>query len=236
MLIKIGSKDATSVKAIKARLNALGFTNPKLDENNPTFGIGMEAAVKAFQKSKNLIQDGEVGDLTWERLFVNTAQKQQDAPISQTLSGKSLQIAQTQLYVREKTNNNDGVDVEKYLGDVGLGKGYSWCAAFVYWCFDEAAHELDIANPLIRTAGVLNHWNLTKGQKVANPKAGDIFIMDFGKGQGHTGIVKEIKGDRMYTIEGNTAADPKYKGEDREGNGVFERNRSISSAKGFIRY
>jgi len=39
---------------------------------------------------------------------------------------------QKQLYVREATGNNDGVEVERYLKSVGLIKGYSWCAAYTY--------------------------------------------------------------------------------------------------------
>lgn len=231
-LIKKGSTNIVAVKAIKVRLNQL--IGSALDVNNGNFGDSTEAVVKQFQKKNQLVQDGVVGELTWERLF--TISKEQ--PItSNLLRIRAVEIADTQLFVREKTGKNDGKEVEEYLRGVGLGKGYAWCAAFVYWCFQKASEELKVPNPLIKTAGVLDHWNRTKGKKITNnPQEGDIFIMDFGKGAGHTGIVSEVKNGKIYTIEGNTSADPTYAGEDREGNGVFERQRSLSSIKGYIRY
>ena len=53
------------------------------------------------------------------------------------LREKVISTAESQLYVREKTGNNDGKEVERYLRNVGLGKGYAWCAAFVAWCHDQ---------------------------------------------------------------------------------------------------
>ena len=66
-----------------------------------------------------------------------------------------MAIAITQLHVREKTDNNDGPDVAKYLNSIGLGEGYSWCQASVYWCFKQAAFELGVPNPVVKTGGVL---------------------------------------------------------------------------------
>lgn len=231
-LIKKGSTNAVAVKAIKLRLNEVLGT--KLDVLNGHFGDVTEEAVKEFQRRNQLSADGVVGELTWERLFTVS---QIVKPSSTILRIRALEIADTQLFVREKTGRNDGKEVEEYLASVGLGKGYAWCAAFVFWCFEKASKDLKRANPVTKTAGVLNHWAKTKGEKLtANPQEGDIFIMDFGKGAGHTGLVSNVKGNRIYTVEGNTSADPTYTAEDREGNGVFERNRPMSSIKGYIRY
>lgn len=231
-IIKKGTDNLVAVKAIKLRLNELmGST---LDVTNGNFGDSTEAVIKAFQKKNQLVQDGIIGELTWERLFTIS---EPIKPHSTILRIRAIEIADTQLFVREKTNNNDGKEVEEYLKLVGLGKGYSWCAAFVYWSFQKAADELKLKNPLPKTAGVLNHWEITKGQKlIQNPEEGDIFIMDFGGGHGHTGLVTEAKNGRIYTVEGNTSADPTYAGEDRNGNGVFERNRPMTTIKGYIRY
>ena len=50
-----------------------------------------------------------------------------------TLNQLSLKIAQSQNGVQEvPRNSNAGAAVESYLKSVGLGKGYSWCMAFVY--------------------------------------------------------------------------------------------------------
>src|SRR5690606_12876856 len=47
-------------------------------------------------------------------------------------------IASKEIGVREATGNNDGKRVEGYLAYTHLGKGYSWCAAFVCWCYGQA--------------------------------------------------------------------------------------------------
>lgn len=233
-LIQNGSKNMIQVRAIKARLNELiGST---LDINNYNFGSSTEAVVKQFQKANHLIQDGKVGALTWDRLFNDYEENQ---PQSKDLIKRVLEIADTQLYVREKTGKNDGPDVEKYLASVGLPKSFAWCQSYMYWLFKTASSQLGVSNPMPKTAGVLDC--LAKSKKAGfsitmEPKIGDQFIMDFGKGMGHTGLVTEVKGAYFESNEGNTSADPSYAGEDREGNGVFERMRKINSVKCFIRY
>ncbi|WP_212005741.1 CHAP domain-containing protein [Chitinophaga sp. HK235] len=142
---------------------------------------------------------------------------------------EAMQIALSQEGVREATGKNDGPAVEKYLKSVGLPAGYSWCMAFVYWCVQQAAIAQKVANPLKCTGGVLYQWNERPGLRVQTPAAGDIFIMDYGKGAGHTGFVVAVRGDVIDTIEGNTNS-----GGSREGDGVYRRTRKIASMKGFL--
>lgn len=147
------------------------------------------------------------------------------------LAKKTILSAVSQIGVQEiPKGSNAGVDVEKYLKSVGLGKGYSWCMAFVYWCTQEASNKLKQPNPLIKTGGVLAQYNNAKNTKVTIPKSGDVFIMDFGKGTGHTGIVEYVLNDTIHTIEGNTNDEGS-----REGYEVCRRVRKIASCKGFIR-
>lgn len=233
-IIRKGSTDSVAVKAIKVRLNDLLGLN--LDVQNSNFGLETEAGVRVFQKQNNLLPDGVVGELTWERLF--TIAKPEKV-VSTLLRFRALEIAKTQLFVREKTGKNDGAEVESYLKSVGLGKGYAWCMAFVYWGGSKAAEGLKVVNLIPKTAGVMDCYRKAKakGYVVTEPKKGDQFIMDFGNGTGHTGWVDEVKNNKnIFTVEGNTSADPTYAALDREGNGVFERNRPISTIKGFIRY
>lgn len=232
-IIEKGSTDQVSVKAIKVRLNTL--IGSSLDVTNGNFGESTEAVVKQFQKRNQLISDGRVGELTWERLFTIVKPL---AVQSTLLRIRAMEIMDSQLFVRELTGKNDGVEVEKYLKSVGLGKGYAWCMAFVYWGFQTGSKELGVINPVPKTAGVLDCYAKAKGMHLVtgDPEEGDQFIMDFGKGAGHTGVVTEVKNGRIYTVEGNTSADPSYSGEDREGNGVFERARQISTIKAFLRY
>ncbi|UWY28808.1 CHAP domain-containing protein [Flavobacterium sp. TR2] len=151
-----------------------------------------------------------------------------------TLRNKALEIAQSQIGVQEiPKNSNAGPAVEKYLKSVGLGKGYAWCMAFVYWSVKSASTELNVENPLAKTAGVLDMYSKMAKYRVATPQPGDFFIMDFGKGAGHTGFVEKLlPNGKLQTIEGNTNNIGS-----REGYEVARRyDRKISQMKGFIRF
>ena len=144
--------------------------------------------------------------------------------------------------------SNRGPRVDAYLRAVGLNPGagsFAWCAAFVYFCFDESSRGHGRKNPLVKTAGVLDHWNraaqrgarrIKAADALAQPdlvRPGQIFVMDFGGGAGRTGMVRGIRDGKLLTIEGNT-----NDGGSREGIGVFERTgRTIGSVnKGFLDY
>ena len=157
-----------------------------------------------------------------------------------TLQQKALETAITQIGVVEAPGHtNRGKDVEKYLASVGLGPGLPWCMAFVYWCYNQASIESGVASFLIRTGGVMHQWNEQQPTKkinvsaaIKNPaiiKPGAVFIMDFGKGTGHTGLVEKIVGDLVHTIEGNTNDEGS-----REGYEGCRRTRKLSAIKGFI--
>lgn len=148
------------------------------------------------------------------------------------LKDKVLEIAKAELGKCEiPKGSNWGPDVQKYLSSVGIGFPASWCMAFVYWCTGGAADTLRLQNPLYRTGGVMNQWyHLNPTMRHHDPLAGDIFIMEFAHGLGHTGFVESVQGDSVHTIEGNTNEDGS-----REGYEVARRVRKISSIKGFIR-
>jgi hypothetical protein len=124
--------------------------------------------------------------------------------------------------------------------------GSPWCAAFVYWCFAKAALEICTINPLPRTAHCLTHWTQSQGHRIPAGiatarlycvdqnliKPGSIFIINHGKGKGHTGIVANVFDNCILTIEGNT-----NQNHSREGIGVFQLTRKIDEINmGFINY
>ncbi|MBL7887243.1 MAG: CHAP domain-containing protein [Flavobacterium sp.] len=242
--IKKGETDKTIIKAVQTQLNKKGYG--PLDVSVGVFGPKTVSAVKLFQtqntdQNGNLLSpDGVIGAITWAVLFgENTVP--QNTTVKKKLHERAIEIASSQIGVREKGSANCGPEVEKYLASIGLGKGYSWCMAFVFWCFNEAAKELGQPNPLVKTGGVLKGWNESKGTKILakntkqDPslvKPGQIFIMDHGSGFGHTGIVKEVNGGFITTIEGNTNDN-----HSREGVGVFQLIRKVKDInKGFIQY
>lgn len=128
------------------------------------------------------------------------------------LAQQALIQAQTQVGQKENPiGSNWGHPVQDYLALVGINFPASWCMAFVYWCYTHAASVLSTTNPMWRTGGVLaqlhnRESNVVKIETIADILPGDIFIMDFGSGLGHTGIVESVNMETgiLNTIEGNT--------------------------------
>lgn len=147
-----------------------------------------------------------------------------------TLKESALEIAKTQVGEQEKPlGSNWGEPVKTYLHSVGIDFPASWCMAFIYWCFKVASDT----NPLIKTGGVLRQWNESdrKYRVIGLPEPGDVFIMDFGKGLGHTGFVEKVEGNFIHTIEGNSNDTGS-----REGIEVTRKIRGRSKIKGYLRY
>lgn len=146
---------------------------------------------------------------------------------------RALEIALTQEGVSEEPKgSNWGAKVKEYLAAAGLKASAPWCMSFVVWCFEQSAKEKGIKSPLAKTGGVLNQWNLKKeklGIK-ANPQPGDIFIMRFAHGTGHTGIVISSDANFITSIEGNTNDDGS-----REGYEVAIRKRLKTSIMAYLR-
>lgn len=136
-----------------------------------------------------------------------------------------VKMAGSQLGVTEATGHNDGPAVEKYLASVGLGKGYAWCMAFVYWCAKEVSKALDMVNPLLQTGGVAVEWKSNRGVRSTLPSIGAQFFIIHADGTGHTGICTSAvlnANKEFHTIEGNTNAAGQ-----REGLYVMRRTRKI---------
>lgn len=161
-----------------------------------------------------------------------------------SLAGLALQIAQGQLGQSEQPKgSNSGPMIDAYLKAVGLHPGYAWCQAFMYWCYEQAALQLKQHNPVVKTAGAIDCWNRTAVQfKITKEEAqchtailkpGDQFILSFGNGTGHTGIIEKIDGNTLHTIEGNSNNNGS-----REGYEVVRHTRTLQDKLllGFIKY
>lgn len=150
-----------------------------------------------------------------------------------SLSEDLLRLAEAELHQEEvPRGSNWGGKIITYLKSVGIVFPASWCMAYVYWCTKqlEALHP-GYSTPLLKTGGVLNQWNKRQNLAVKKPQAGDIFIMDFGHGLGHTGFIVEVLADGTFkTIEGNTNNDGS-----REGYEVEYKIRKPSQIKGYLR-
>lgn len=207
----------------------------ELDYNVTAAGIfdtATQKAVKHFQSSHldkhnhPLVADGKVGELTWWALQ-NPRKKISggdihygtfpDAAFGGSPVGRSaLQFAVDELNAGagEAGGNNRGPWVKKYLQPAGLGEGFSWCAAFVSWCYLQASGGSMPAMPFQYSAGARNifrqfkdkGWDLDEN---TGPEPGDIVCwwrISLPSGFGHIGIVHHCKDGFIYTIEGNKAA------------------------------
>lgn len=247
-LIAPGEKDKSVVKAVQTRLNVRGCGPVVVDGD---FGTKTRNAVRLFQvrfpdnQGRALIADGVVGSLTWAALF--GSKQVSKPPAAASLPARALKVAITQIGVMESPpGSNRGPVVDEYLRSTGLDPAdgsFAWCAAFLYWCFGQACRGNE-ANPLIRTAGVLKHWNravrkgirkVTAAEALDNPalvRPGFIFVIDSGGGFGHMGLVESVQDGIMATLEGNT-----NDAGGREGVGVFRRERRPDEInKGYLDY
>ena len=111
--------------------------------------------------------------------------------------------------------------------------GQPWCMMFVQWVFHESgAEELLPARTascgaLMRSAKAAGCWVTEKY------RPGDLVVFDFsGKNTrtDHVGIVLEVRGNSLYTIEGNTAD-----GNDSNGGQVLTRLRPLNVVRGAVR-
>lgn len=143
----------------------------------------------------------------------------------------TAQLASLLLFIREKTNRNDGPWVEAILRITGNERGSPWCAAFVTFV-------LTIVNggtsPLPTTAScqTLLDCGRKNGWLTTEPDQGDVFLVLNAEGHAHhTGFVASQPRDgHVDTVEGNTNDDGS-----REGYGVFARQRSLSPSLVFVR-
>jgi hypothetical protein len=245
-------KNTAAVKLIQTQLRQQGFKRIAIDG---IFGKFTYTALRAFQANhcdgngNPLPVDGIVRHETWQALI---AEHPTINPVPSPLQQQALRYAKQELCVLESPlGSNKGKEIEMYQKSVLIPPGSPWCAAFVYWCYAKAALEICTINPLPRTAHCLTHWTQSQGHRIpasafASPspfggrgpawghliKPGSIFIINHGKGKGHTGIVANVFDNCILTIEGNT-----NQNHSREGIGVFQLTRKIDEINmGFINY
>ncbi len=172
------------------------------------------------------------------------------------LMADSLAVARSQVGVREEPrNSNRGPEVERYLDIVDLPPGKPWCAAFSFWCIEQAWKELNGGwdehegappVPLLRTGWSHAMWRwldemgqtytveqVIRGQAIA---PGALFFLrgevGWGTGEGvrHVGFVEglDMLEQSVFSCEGNTDGS----GTD-EGGGVYRLERGLQTVYRF---
>lgn len=232
--VRRGDPRTEMVRLVQDRLVARGFSLVV----DGDFGPKTEAAVKLVQTRFGLSADGSVGPVTWSALF-GTLPATALAPTS-ALTGAALRHLLLQEGVRERGGPNRGPEVEKYLASVDKPPGLSWCVAIQYWGFDTAAKQLNVTNPLPKTAGVVAHWRAAPDKVKIRPDQvlddlrlmapGTLFCIQHDEDSGHMGMVLGVENGKLKTFEGNTNVLGS-----REGDGAYRRTRGFQEINlGFL--
>lgn len=166
-------------------------------------------------------------------------------PMTVEIPNLIAKIALAQHWVRE-TSKNQGEGIEKFWQATSYPDGYKnrepYCAAFVCWVVREAfegADEKQTAGfrfPTTARAWGFEEWSLaqdsttnTKKKPRGDIERGDLVIFTFS----HIGIAlgRPDKSGHFATIEANTDGEGS-----REGDGVYEKIRSIELVRSRIRF
>lgn len=142
----------------------------------------------------------------------------------------------------DKTVNAGSANWNRYARDIdskypnfynGKKNGYSWCDIFVDWCFIECfgyEKALKMLYQPTKSAGAgcqysANYYR-AHNAFYRQPQVGDqVFFGDYGN-EGHTGIVIDVAGSVVTTVEGNTSGGF---GIDSNGDGVYIKRYNINT-------
>ncbi len=130
---------------------------------------------------------------------------------------KVIKIAEGELGYLEKKSNSSLYDKTANAGSANYTKygAYfnmnpaQWCDLFVDWCFCQAygkskAKEMLCGGFSAYTPTSAQYFK-NKGQWYTSPKKGDVIFFKNSQRICHTGIVYNVDGTYVYTIEGNTS-------------------------------
>lgn len=144
----------------------------------------------------------------------------------------SERYALSQIGTMEQKGNRG--EVGKYLATVGLGEGYPYCAAGVYWSFSKGAEELGMpksAIPIERTAvanGIYNHAK-RNGRLVSRDIARHDLIVWKSKNSWSGHIERVLRTKRKGIVE-TIGFNVKTKG----GEGVAVKTRFVNHPLGLL--
>lgn len=113
---------------------------------------------------------------------------------------------------KNKSGTRNYTEYNYAFGQIGGTYGYAWCAAFVSWCLEQADTP-DAAGGLFASCTLWVERLQALGQYSTRasgykPRAGDlIFFRSAGvaRASDHVGLVRYVKGGRVYTVEGNSS-------------------------------
>jgi hypothetical protein len=235
------------VEKIQSWLNLFAMQNPNVGTAtgiDGDFGPATEKAVMNFQKAKNLPQTGIVDQALFDVLASPMKKAFEGSITGSNLRELVVNVAKNhlsnhpfELVINEQSNS--GPWVRAYM-DGNEGAPWFWCMGFVQAIIDQAASiqgksfkklmPLTYSCDTVGTTGIQKRI-LTRFQTArSNPsliKLGDIFLLQKSLNDWfHTGIVINVQGDVIETIEGNTNSAGSH-----NGNTVFNKMRNFKKSK-----
>jgi hypothetical protein len=150
-------------------------------------------------------------------------------------SARLVAIASGQVGTHEVGGNNNGQQIRAYQSATWLHPAsWSWCAAFVCWCFKAVSIQYPVGSlelPTTPRAAEFLTWGGENAVCHPHPKSvavGNVVVYHFPTGY-HCGIVSKILHDGYFmAVEGNTGSD------DRDGDGVYFKTRHVSQVVGSV--
>lgn len=116
-----------------------------------------------------------------------------------------IEIAKSQLGVKEATGRNDGVPAQRFM----RGDQLPWCAGFVLWVYEEAGIPLPGNFWKNRAVNTLFKTMRQSGMEVRVPAIGGLVFFSRDHNQagptGHVEIVIGVEKGAIRTIGGNVA-------------------------------
>lgn len=143
-------------------------------------------------------------------------------------ANKIIEKAQREVGVCESPANSNNVKYNTWFyGHEVSGASYPWCAVFISWLFDQTG----LCPKTASCAQMMEHFE-ANNQITKSPQAGDIVFFRYSTNSrrtNHVGLVIDVKGNTITTIEGNTSKDS-----NDNGGKVMRRKRS-SKIVGYAR-
>ncbi len=209
------------------RLNGFGVGNSGSDGD---FGGDTVKAVQAYQRAHNLPVSGVVDGAMWANLVEPLKRAMGFQPSSRNFGDAVVEVAKAHLaeHPVELDSNRDGW-VRTYCRGSD-GDAFAWCQGFASTIWDQAGEFTGVAPPIdlmilderaqrklwcLFVPTMVNQAKkqgrfLSSEQAQANPgriTKGSMFYVKGGAvGFQHVGLVTDVSGRSIMTIEGNTNA------------------------------
>ena len=238
--VLLNGSTGDAVRRLQARLNDLRAAHPVANDRRPVlevdgeFGDETENRVRQYQAHHGLQVDGEVGPITWARIFGERVPR----PSRKGLQERAYANAANLLGTMEVGGNNCGPVVNRIIKANGGAGPEPWCGDFVAYCY-RLAGSLAVKGPQRLFAYVPWMIRVTGVKKTTSPIRGDIVRFNWNPGDGesdHTGIFERwaVAGRTFYALEGNTGKDPNVSDSSGGGDGVHRRLRSMTLVDDFL--